>query len=117
MSAAPPASIGMSDLWKQGQNTQERLAKLEVIVERLAKVDERLDSHSGRLRNLEGATIRQEGDAADIRSLDARVTVLESQHGALGNQVSRLTWLPPIIVGVIGAGGATLIARILNGGG
>ncbi|QIM19466.1 hypothetical protein G7066_14415 [Leucobacter coleopterorum] len=54
MREAPPGNIGMSDLWKQGQNTQERLAKLEVIVERLAKVDERLDSHSDRLRHLEG---------------------------------------------------------------
>ncbi|QIK62331.1 hypothetical protein G7068_03250 [Leucobacter viscericola] len=116
MTAAPPDGIGMADLWKQGQSTQERLAKLEVIVERLAKVDERLDSHSSRLRMIEGATIRQEGDAADIRSLDARVTSLETQQGALGNQVSRLTWLPPIIVGVIGAGGATLVGRLINGG-
>lgn len=106
----------MGDLWEQGRSTQERLAKLEVVVERLAKVDERLDSHSGRLRNLEGATIRQEGDAADIRALDTRVATLESQQVALSNQVSRLTWLPPIIVGVIGAGGATLVGRLINGG-
>ncbi|QIK64138.1 hypothetical protein G7068_13725 [Leucobacter viscericola] len=116
MTAAPPGGIGMGDLWKQGQNTQERLAKLEVIVERLAKVDERLDSHSSRLRMIEGATIRQEGDAADIRSLDTRVTTLESQLGTVGNQVSRFSWLPTVVVGVIGAGGATLLARLINGG-
>lgn len=116
MTTAQPGNIGMGDLWKQGQNTQERIARLEVIVEQLAKVNERLDSHSGRLRNLEGATIRQEGDAADIRSLDERVTTLEAQNSELKSQVSRLTWLPPIIVGVIGAGGATLVGRLINGG-
>jgi hypothetical protein len=106
----------MHDLWKQGQDTQQRIARLEVIVEQLAKVDERLDQHSGRLRDVEAATIRQEGDAADIRALDTRVTTLESSVGEVANQVSKASWIPPIVVGLISAGGATLVARAMIGG-
>ncbi|WP_280116179.1 hypothetical protein [Leucobacter coleopterorum] len=44
------------------------------------------------------------------------MTAMETQQSATSNQVSHLTWLPPIIVGVIGAGGATLVGRLINGG-
>ncbi|QIK63826.1 hypothetical protein G7068_11970 [Leucobacter viscericola] len=116
MTAAAPGNIGLAELWHQGQGTQERIARLEVIVEQLAKVDERLDSHSGRLRDLEAATVRQEGDAADIKAVMERQVSIEKKHDAVAHQVSRIIWLPPLAAGLIATGGAYIVGRIFNGG-
>ena len=62
MSDEPVVRVTLQDIYKQGQETQARVGKLETKVDDLTRVTQRLDAHATRLDGVEN-----------------RVTVLETR--------------------------------------
>lgn len=115
-SPVPGHMVTLADIYNQGVETAERVGRLETTVSQLARVDERLDSHSGRLREAEKILVEQATDAEDIAALTKVVTVQGEDLTKLKEQLARVLWVPTVALTVMSGVGIAVIMRSINGG-
>ncbi|WGD38465.1 hypothetical protein [Lysinibacter sp. HNR] len=106
--------VTLGDIYKQGQQTERRLDRLEAAVESLARVDERMDAHSARIRALETRITEQARDTEDIDHLRQALTDQAEETRRLSALVHRMAWMPVAGMAIITSVGGVIITRVLS---
>lgn len=102
----PSIEVTLSDIFRQGQETQHRVTRLESVVTDLVVVNKRLNDHAGRLREAERKIAVQALDSVDAQTATEEIAKLWAA-------VHRMSWMPLLGMAVITAAGGAFISRLM----